>query len=776
MKATFVLGTMEFSALRNGEALTEFTYGLLRRVADEFGLEADLVFVSEDEWDAGKTRQQLKMDFIRSQRGRVLDEIGNHQSDVVICFGPVATMCIFDRGNMVEGELLRKEHRPLGNSGPRVFVTYGMENVRGRPGLAEWVSLDVRACIYGQTVTEWGNYTILQPDAKEWHLLPPPLEGANIIGFDLETYPGVKPWAEDARIRMAIVSDQVGRAWVIQAGPSSELPEWLIRMVEDERILKCGSNIKFDYLWMRRFGYRVVCMWDTSTAEHILDESNPKKDLKSLTFRYVPKLGDYSAEQRALVKARKGWEHVLDHEMYQYAGADGEASVGTFHGQNRRLRDDGLVRAHQLMVALYPVLCDMEYLGACISLSANRDLDRIYTDKLVGLRDQIIAHLGPINLNSHKQLAEALKRVVPTISLTVKQLQKAVKEAEEDEAEEEETTTKKSILEREAHKHPVIALVLEYRKYHARYKTFVKGIYEKHAVRVGQRAFIHPSFNTAIVETFRLSSTNPNGQNIPRKDNDDPSYTIKRQFVSRFEGGSILEADMSQLEVRLVAWLSHDPAFVRAVTAGDDTHREVAAQIHNKAPADVTEEERYWAKRQTFGMIYGIGEKKLALDAKVSPLKARQMIKLFFDTFPVLKAHIDKTHAAVVQSLQVDTPFGFRRRFAKPDHWRTLEAFGILRQAFNTDIQNTAACVVYCSMIWLHKALIDHKLYSKIVLQVHDSIVVDVCPGEEEQVIALVKYAMESPAVWAEWGVHIDVPLRCDIGIGPNWGELKEHK
>ncbi len=774
-KAVFVLGSYDYKAIRRGEAVLDSTLEILDEVSNGAGVDAVLVFATQDPLDAGKNKSKIGMRKLRAERPRVLDEIGDARPDFVMCFGPAATASVFDKGNIVQGNVMRQGHRPLGDDGPPVFVTFGMENVRYKAGLIKWLRLDVEAAVNGWTETEWGDYTILMLDDLAWHKAPSELQptrghGFTIpeVGYDLETYPGIDPWHPDARIRMAVISYKVGQAWVVQATPDSLFPRWVYDLIEDSRVLKSGSNIKFDYLWHRRFGHEMINMYDTSTHEHIIDESNSKKDLKSLTFLYVPKLGDYSKAQRDRVRELGGWENLTDAEMYQYAGGDGEASIGAYLGQKPLLA--GLQRPAKLFRELYPVLADMEHNGACIDMAVNADLDTLYQAKLVELRQKVVEVLGPINIDSHQQLATALQKTVKDIKLTVREWKRLIG----DDTDDPEISTKREILERESHKHPVIAAVLDYRSHRVRHSTFIKGIRDKYAVVHSGHTFIHPSFNTARVETYRLSSSRPNGQNIPRKD-DDPALTVKRQFVSRFDGGEILEADQSQIEIRCAAWLADDRDMLSAISSGEDVHAAMAAIMLNKDVAEVTEQERQECKTRTFLILYGGGAKKLARDLGINVGRAQRMINEYFETFSGLKRFIEDTHVAVRKNLYVETPFGFVRRFVRPEHWDAPDGWTIQRQAFNTIVQNTAACITYCAMISLHDTMRRLRVKSKMILQAHDSIIIDVHPEEKRTIKDMMRIAMEAGAVGIareEYGVNIAVPLKCEVSSGPSWGEL----
>lgn len=789
MKATFVVGTFDYEAVKKGMALNESSYNTLNMLADCAGInKVDVVVAVPDAYLAGRAKADIKIDIIRKHQEQVLEGLRTFAPDMVICFGPVAVASVFDNGSLVEDEILRKAHYPFGENLP-VFGTFGLTNVHYNPGLMPLLKVDVQTAVKLakgiMPEVEWGDYTILTPDMPEWDRCPYIYvheEGRDVwfdekyrsfkqIGFDLETYPGTNPWVEDARIRMAVLSTRVGSATIVQSTQSGQFPAWVKGIAEYPGILKVGSNIKFDYLWLRRFGITTVNMADTSTVEHIIDESNPKKDLKNLALKYVPKLGDYNRAHRKLVKERKGWENITDEEMFQYAGGDGEASIGVWLAQEQQLKDRKLDRPYGLMMQLYVVLCDMEHNGARICMDTNATLNTMYGDKMCALAGEIATTLGPINPNSPMQVGDALLKACPGIDLSRKDARKIMSADES-----EKICTKREVLELCVNEFPIVGLILEYRKYQKRHASFIKNIREKHATWHDKAWYIHPSFHTAVVDTHRLSSRAPNGQNIPRKDNDDPEMTIKKQYISRFKGGKILDADQSQIEIRAAALLSGDENMLAAIESGEDIHRAMASKMLFKKPEDVTDDERTACKTSTFRILYGGGAKGLSTALGITLKEAHKIMREYFAAFPRLREYIDEVHADVQENLSVVTDFGFTRRFVEPDAWKDKAGWRIMRQSFNTLVQNYAACVTYCAMIWLHKAMKDRKMQSKMILQVHDSIVLDTHPDELKVLIPLVKYAMETGAkeIASGFGVNIAILLQCDISIGDNWGEQED--
>lgn len=773
--AVFVLGTLDYQAARKGDALRPEQEQFLEGISETAGLDADVVFVSLDPKDAGRGKAKIGMRRIREERPRVLDEIGQARADLVICFGPVASACVFGQGNLPERDLLRQAHEIEGL--PPVYVTYGLDTMGWKAGMGDWLERDVVAAARGYSEPQYGTHHVLRPGTTEWEAGPLDLAGAvpRMVGFDLETYPGLDPWAKNARIRMAILADRDDRAYIVLTDKQGRLPQWLVNIAADRHVKKAGSNIKFDYLWMRRFGYSLRNMWDTSTAEHVIDGENPKKDLKSLVFKYLPRLGDYSKGQRDLVRERGGWENVADEEMLSYAGGDGEGSFATAWAQDGILaRDPDRRRAFGLMMSTYEVLADIEYNGMCVDMEEVNRLDVLYQDKLRELRQEITRVLGPINLNSPAQLAPALKKAVPNIKLTLREWKRVVGDDDD-----EDSVTRREVLEREKHKHPIIGKVLEYRKYRVRHSTFIVGVREKYATHgwsSGQR-FIHPRYRTDVVETYRLSSQSPNGQNIPRKDTDDVELSIKRMFKSRFLGGSIMEVDLSQIEIRAAAELSQDAKMLEAINSGEDIHRAMAALMLNKPAAEVTDDERQSCKARTFLILYGGGANKLARDLRITRRKAQALIDDYFATFTGLADYIEHTKLRVKADLAVTTPFGFKRRFIRPDNWQSPDGYRIERQAFNTKVQSTAACITYIAMIYAHREFLRLDIKSRLMGQVHDSILTDVWPGEELVVAEIMHDAMVHAGERAGdvFDVDFNVPLSCDIEVGKTWGSVKPY-
>jgi DNA polymerase-1 len=287
--------------------------------------------------------------------------------------------------------------------------------------------------------------------------------------------------------------------------------------------------------------------------------------------------------------------------------------------------------------------------------------------------------------------------------------------------------------------------------------------------------YIHPAYNTAIVETYRLSSSKPNIQQVPRK-NKDPKLNIKKQFISSFDGGFLLNADYSQMEMRVAAMLSGDPALMKAIES-DDIHVTTAEMMYRVPKGTFNKEspERQNAKTVGFATMYGAGAKTIGKNLGIHKEDAKVLIELYFRAYPRLKEYINEVHAAGMITCDVTTPFGFKRKFTRPpkNNWECWDGYRVKRQLFNTIIQSTAACIMYVAVIDISRELATRGLRSRMLNTVHDSMLLDVAPGELTQVKEIVTRIMSNPDT-DRYGFHITVPLGVDLELGKNWGELEK--
>ncbi len=788
-KVVFLVPTLDRCARTMGMPFRPLNAKILKTLAQENNLDVTVVVAVNDDRYFG-SEGKLKIAHTRLERDRVVAEINAADPELIFCFGAKAAYSAFDKGNVVLYELARSGHEIEGIKG-KVFVLDSLSRAGAQPDIVKWMRLDLQAALNGFHGTQWGDYTTLLPGTLDWEVGPREGHG-DMIGFDLETYPAFSPWDKDARIRMAIISYEVGKSYVIQIDPvTQEFPEWLISVLADPRVIKAGSYIAFDYKWCRRFGYNVVNMWDTSVAEHIINENNPKKGLKDLTFKYLPRLGHYSLAHHILQKKRGGWEFVGDDEQYQYAGGDGEASLAAGLAQRGLIRTEGLHAPHRIARDMYPILARMSEVGMCFDMKLNAEIDGVFQAKLAECSEAICEVLGPINPASTTQLADALFKAVKGINLKKSTFLRHWGGDGDERDPESDISTAKAVLEREAAKHPVLAAVLEFRRWNKLYGTYVSGAREKHAKLHGGQYFVHPRFRQDVTDTNRLSSAEPNAQNIPQKpgEGEDKALNVKRQFISRFgDDGCILEADFGQVEVRVAAWLSKDPNLCSAI-AEKDMHVATASLMMRVPVEEVTKDMRQHAKTVGFATMYGAGANTVGGQLGIHKDEAKVLMGMYFAQFPVLREFIDNVHDTAKNELEIISPFGFRRRFTAPEpsrtemrkveedrqpDWNCYDAWRIFRQAFNFLIQNTAAGVMYCALIDIDNRMRAAGMKSLLISTVHDSVIFDVYPGELKALATLVKDAMENPNT-EPYGVHIDVPITVDLEVGKSWGDKKEY-
>lgn len=774
MKAVLLLGNVSQSALDEGAHLARADSEFLDRATTRAGIDADVAFVVSDPKLLGVPSSKLKIDDIRRERARVLAEIAAAAPDVVLAFGPTPVKCLLDKGSSPPiADMRRREHRMPGVAAP-VHVLPSLEEVAFKPGMRRWVEIDLTSIGLGLATSEVPDYPVLLPGTPEWDVVPDELRWYLVdsaqyagqvprVGLDLETYPAFDPWHPAARIRMAQVSHATGAAWVVQATPDSQLPAWLVRIIEYRGVRKVGSNPKFDHRWLRRFGYKPRNWADTSTAEHVINENSPSNGLKVLTLIYHPSLGDYSADIQKLIDERGDMEHLTDAEMYKYAGADADASVTVYDKQIQILEKVNLRRPYEMTMELYNVLGEMEFDGACVSMEENARLDAAYVEAIAGLRGQLTAAFGAINPNSQPQLMEALKRVVPDINLVVRKRNFGAVDDEE--------STEARILRREAKKHPIIDVLLDYRRLDRLHK-YVTGI-QKHARQHGDRWFLHTTFKTDRVETYRLSSVDPNNHNIPR--NLPPRMrhlNIKDQFVSRFPGGVVFEVDMSQVELRFGGIHSRDPVVRAMFASGLDIHSQTAALMYGIPLDQVTEDVRQAGKTVGFRIYYGGGPGNLARELGITYRAAQGLIDSYFRQFAGVKGWMDGQRERAIRDLHVTSLYGFERRFHEPRDWQSPEGWHILRQAVNAPIQCDAFQTTGRGLVLAHRELRKLGMRTVLALTVHDSVVADAPPEEFEDARAIVTGCFENPDA-ERWGVDLTIPMVAGCKSGPSWGAAK---
>jgi DNA polymerase-1 len=415
----------------------------------------------------------------------------------------------------------------------------------------------------------------------------------------------------------------------------------------------------------------------------------------------------------------------------------------------KRLEREGLEEVFAtLELPLVPVLEEMERHGMRLDVTVLEELSERLASSLAELEREIHAEAGgPFNINSPQQLAEVLfeRRGLPVLRRTAKTRVAS--------------TDADVLTELAARGHRLPALLLEYREQAKLKSTYLDALPRQ----VGPDGRVHTRFNQAVAATGRLSSSDPNLQNIPIRT--ELGREVRRAFVAD-PGHVLLAADYSQIELRVLAHLSEDPALEEAFARGEDIHRATAALVFGVAPELVAPEQRRAAKTINFGLIYGMGAYALARELGVSNAEAQKFIEAYFARLPKVREYLDRTREQARETGKVTTLFGRVRFISGLDATNSQVRGNAERQAINAPVQGTAADLMKLAMIRLHHEVATRALPGRLLLQVHDELILEVAAAAEKEVAALTKAVMEGVAT-------LRVPLRVDVGSGSSWAAAK---
>ncbi|MDD4360695.1 MAG: DNA polymerase I, partial [Syntrophaceticus sp.] len=505
----------------------------------------------------------------------------------------------------------------------------------------------------------------------------------------------------------------------------------LDEIMADPDCVKMCHDAKAELIICKRHGLEIKGIkGDTMLAAHLLNSSLSNPDLDELSLKHLNQVVNFAqdekgAAQRATI-IKQLWPILI------------EALKG----------DDLEDLFYKLELSLSAVLAKMEFQGVKLDLARLGEMSIDLGKQLLTLTEDIYFLAGEgFNINSPKQLAHILfeKIKLPVIKKTKTGY-----------------STNAEVLEKLAPLHPMPAKLLEYRQLAKLKSTYVDGLQSLVDTRTGK---VHTTFNQTITATGRLSSTEPNLQNIPIRD--ELGRKIRQAFIPSEPGWVLMAADYSQIELRVMAHMSQDSRMLDDFRHGEDIHTRTAASIFGVAQEDVTPELRRKAKGVNFGIIYGITDYGLARDVHVSREEAGQYIENYFLHYPGVKRFIDQTIIDAREKGYVQTLFN-RRRYL-PDLLssnRNVRAFGE-RTAVNTPIQGSAADIIKLAMLRIHQELQEKGLMARLLLQVHDELIFELPAKELESLVSLVRSGMENV-------VELDVPLNVDIEAGHNWNDMQD--
>jgi DNA polymerase-1 len=444
---------------------------------------------------------------------------------------------------------------------------------------------------------------------------------------------------------------------------------------------------------------------------------------------------------------QKNMRSIEVEQIREYAVEDADVTFQLKEVFQPRLKSEGLsALADDIEMPLIRVLADMERSGVKLNKENLKSIAGQLREDIITLEKDIYTLAGTeFNISSPKQLGDIL-----FIRLKLDDKARITKT--------KQFNTSEEILRRLTGKHPIVNKVLEYRGLKKLLSTYVETLPELADKKTGR---IHTSFNQAIASTGRLSSNNPNLQNIPVRD--ERGREIRKAFVPE-EGNLFLSADYSQIELRIMAHLSNDKSMIDDFLSGNDIHAATASKIFGVGIKDVTREMRSRAKTANFGIIYGISSFGLSERLTIGRKEAKDLIDGYFNSYPGVKKYMDESIRKAREQGYVTTMFG-RRRYLRDIHSRNQVVRGNAeRNAINAPIQGTAADIIKVAMVRIHEIMKSEKYDSKMILQVHDELIFEVVPGELEKLKKMVIHEMTN-------AVKLDIPLKVDCGTGKNWLE-----
>ncbi|MDA0576596.1 MAG: DNA polymerase I [Verrucomicrobia bacterium] len=519
--------------------------------------------------------------------------------------------------------------------------------------------------------------------------------------------------------------------------------------LENAASVKCGHNLKFDISILRAHGIRVAgALYDTMLAHYVMEpEQRHGMDHLARTYlRYSPipitaLIGEKGKDQKTMADVEVA-------RVAEYAAEDADVTLQLQAVLAPLVRKQEAERAlAECENPLIPVLVDMESEGIRIDSKALAEYSKVLEKDIAALEAEIFKAAGTrFNVSSPKQLGEILFDYMKI-------------EGKAKKTRTGQYATNEEVLTQLAAEHKIAELVLEFRNCQKLKSTYVDTLPEAVDASTGR---VHTTYNQAVTATGRMQSQNPNLQNIPIRSQ--RGREIRRAFVPRNNDYALLSADYSQIELRVAAELSNEEALQQTFREGRDVHAATAARVNGVELTAVTPEMRRQAKMVNFGIIYGISAFGLGQRLKIGRVEAGQIIDAYFRQYPGIKTYMEATIAAAREHGFVRTLLG-RRRMLPEIHSRnaTLRQ-AAERNAINTPIQGTAADMIKIAMIRIHAEFSAQKIKSRMLLQVHDELVFDLCRSEEQVVREIVERCMRT-------ALPMQVPIVVEIGVGENWLE-----
>lgn len=570
----------------------------------------------------------------------------------------------------------------------------------------------------------------------------------SLVAFDTETTSVDAMQAQLVGMSFAV---EGGTAWYVAVSRETEAAQTMVDIFrpffEHPSIEKVGQNLKYDLLVLSHYGVEVAGpLFDTMLAHYVVQpEQRHNMDLlaeKYLHYRTIP--------IEALIGSGRTQRNMADltpKDIVDYACEDADVTLRLYPILKEEMEKYEVTSVFtHIEMPLLPVLARMERNGVRLDTAALEETGRNFTERMQQLETDIYELAGhEFTITSPKQVGAVLFDELQ-ISAKVKKTKTG------------QYSTSEEVLESLRDKHPIVEKILQHRALKKLLSTYVEALPKLIHPETGH---IHTSFNQAVTATGRLSSSNPNLQNIPVRGED--GREIRRAFVPE-EGEVFFSADYSQIELRIMAHLSEDEHMVADFNSGLDIHAATAARIFHKPVEEVDRDERRKAKTANFGIIYGISAFGLSERMGVSRGEAKELIENYFSTYPKVREYMNKSIERAKQTGYITTQFGRRRYLADINAGNATVRGYAERNAVNAPIQGTAADIIKLAMVAIDRRLREEKLQTRMILQVHDELNFSVPPTELEQVRHLVVEEMER-------AFQMRVPLVAECGEGTNWLE-----
>jgi len=555
-------------------------------------------------------------------------------------------------------------------------------------------------------------------------------------------------------------AELVGMSFAIKAHEAWYLPmpsdqeecqkklELLRPLFEDESIMKIGQNLKYDISMLAQYGISVKGKTFDTMLAHYLLEPEQRHNMDYLAEVYLNYVTIPIEDLIGKGRMQKTMREVPVELVKEYAAEDADITLQLYEKLMPLLKENGVEKLfYEIEMPLVPVLSRMEANGVKIDTENLQQISEEFGKEIHKIEEEIYTLAGmPFNIASPKQLGEILFE-----RLRIDEKAKKTKTGQ--------YATGEEVLQKLSHKHPIIQKILDYRSFTKLKSTYLDAL---PALVNPKDGLIHTSYNQAVTATGRLSSNNPNLQNIPVRTAQ--GREIRRAFVPRSPQYTLLAADYSQIELRIIAHLSQDPAMVSDFNLGHDIHAATAAKVFHVPMNEVTKEQRSRAKAVNFGIIYGMSAFGLAERMELSRSEAADIIKKYFEEYAGIKEYMNRSIALAKERGYAETILG-RRRYLRDINGSNSVVRGFAeRNAINAPIQGSSADMIKIAMIGINEEMQRLKMQSKMMLQVHDELVFDAHLDELDDLKAIVNDKMVN-------AMPLSVPVVVEMNTGANWLE-----